>query len=80
VNIRQLVADELTKLLTDAQSSELGRGLKSFVDSELENIEARFKDYVDAKFSQLSTVAATATMGKSSSETIPGTGSQSSNG
>jgi len=86
MNIKQLIVDELKKVLTDAEQSELAHGLKTFVENELElieaglktfveneleSIEARIKDYVDAKFSQLSTVAATATMGKPTTESVP---------
>lgn len=64
MNIKQLVSDELKRILTDVENSELADDLKAFVETELTSIESRLQQYIDAQFSKLSTTAASANVGK----------------
>ena len=64
MNVNQLIKTELTRVLTDAENSEVAHGLKVFVLAELDEIESRLKEYIDAQFSKLSSTVATASMGK----------------
>jgi len=48
MNVGSLIKQELQTLLTDLEGSEIGEKLKTYIDAEIERVEAEIKQYVDA--------------------------------
>lgn len=59
MNIQQLVKDEVTKLVSDAENSTLAESIKTYLDGELDKLEATLKSYIDAELSKVSGSGAT---------------------